>query len=100
MKRSFRFGPAVLAAIVLPLAQASAFAQCAMCRAALLGSREGAALIAGLRQGIVLLLAIPLIITALVLIRIKRAARQGDEFTTDEHIPNGASYFPERLGSD
>jgi hypothetical protein len=50
-----------------------ALAQCAMCRASLLNSEGGAELIAGLRQGVVLLLAAPLVIAAVVLIGLRRA---------------------------
>jgi hypothetical protein len=68
-----------LGVLLVPLAllpfTAPAWAQCAMCRASLLHSQGGAELIEGLRQGIVLLLAIPLVIAASVLIRLKRAAR-------------------------
>jgi hypothetical protein len=70
-----RFLGATLAAVAQPFFALSAFAQCSMCRASLLNSQGGADLIEGLRQGIILLLAIPLLIAATVLIRWKRARR-------------------------
>ena len=66
----------VLAALVFPLSATSVFAQCAMCRASLLHSQGVAELLAGLRQGIVLLLAMPLVIAAMVVLRLRRAARE------------------------
>ena len=96
---------AVLAVSVFVAAgAASAFAQCAMCRAALLNSRGGAELIEGLRQGIVLLLAIPLLITATVLIRLKRAARVSkgvsEEGAAVQRVHAGESLLPGHAASD
>ena len=82
----------LLAALALPLSTMSALAQCAMCRASLLHSQGAVELIEGLRQGIVLLLAIPLIIAAIVLIRLKRAARASNESATQQRMRNGESY--------
>jgi hypothetical protein len=75
MTPACRFRVVLFTAFALLFSTTPAFAQCAMCRASLLHSQGGAELIEGLRQGIVLLLAIPLIIAASVLIRLKRAAR-------------------------
>ena len=88
MTQAFRFLLAMLGAIGLPI---SAAAQCAMCRASLLNSQGGAELIEGLRQGIVLLLAIPLLITATVLIRLQRAAKVSEEAATGQRVQDGKS---------
>lgn len=72
MTRYRRFSFWVAAAIAWSQS-AVAFAQCAMCRASLLHSQGGAELIAGLRQGVLLLLAVPLVISAIVLLGIYRA---------------------------
>jgi hypothetical protein len=84
MTQALRFMAVLLAAFALLFSAASALAQCAMCRASLLHSQGGAELIEGLRQGIVLLLAIPLIIAASVLIRLQRAARASGEPATQQ----------------
>jgi hypothetical protein len=89
MTQPFRFLLATLGAVVLPVSVA---AQCAMCRASLLNSQGGAELIEGLRQGIFLLLAIPLAITAAVLIRLKQAARMRDAFPPQPRTRDGESY--------
>ena len=84
MTQARRFLVVLLAALALPISTTPAFAQCAMCRASLLHSQGGAELIEGLRQGIVLLLAIPLIIVAIVLIRLRRAAQANAELATEQ----------------
>jgi hypothetical protein len=100
MFRTGRFLRATFAALVVPVSAASAFGQCAMCRAALLNSRDGAALIEGLRQGIVLLLAIPLLITAAVLIRLRRAARVRAEDATAQTVPDGEALWSGHAAGD
>jgi hypothetical protein len=67
---------ALAAAAVLVVAAASADAQCAMCRAALESSAEGRALIAKLNVGILLLLAAPFGIAALVALAMARSQRR------------------------
>ena len=74
MTQARRFLVPLLAALAPPLFPLSAWAQCAMCRASLLNSQGGGELLEGLRQGVIFLLAIPLIIAAMVLIRLQRAS--------------------------
>jgi hypothetical protein len=71
----------VCAAIVVLLSADAAFAQCAMCRRAL-ESPEGRQMIAAFRSGILILLAAPLSVFAIVArlaIRMNRARSQSDE---------------------
>lgn len=91
MPRTGQFLRAALAVLGVPVSAASAFAQCAMCRTALLNSPGAANLIEGLRQGIVLLLAIPLLITATVLIRLKRAAQLSADAAPGPNVHDGES---------
>jgi hypothetical protein len=88
MTQTSRFLLAMLGAIGLPIAAA---AQCAMCRASLLNSQGGTELIEGLRQGIFLLLAIPLLITATALIRLKQLARVNEEAANGPRVQDGKS---------
>jgi len=97
MTQTLRFLLAMCGIVVLPI---SAAAQCAMCRAALLNSQGGAELIAGLRQGIFLLLAIPLLITATVLIRLKRASRVSAEAAAGQRVQAAESLLSEHAASD
>jgi len=89
MTQARRFTVVLLTALGLLFSTTSVFAQCAMCRASLLHSQGGTELIEGLRQGIVLLLAIPLIIAASILIRLQRAARARAEPATQQRMHNG-----------
>jgi hypothetical protein len=73
-----RFLTPLIGAMATLFCSASALAQCAMCRASLANSRGDSELIEGLRQGSVLLLAVPLAIAATLLLRLKRAANQGN----------------------
>ena len=91
MTQACRLPLAMLAALALPISTMSAFAQCAMCRASLLHSQGGTELMEGLRQGVVVLLAMPLIIAALVLIRLQRAAKASAEPATQQRMHNGES---------
>jgi hypothetical protein len=103
MTRPHRFSSVLLAALAAPLFATLTHAQCAMCRASLLNSQGGAELIEGLRQGIILLLAIPLIIAASVLIRLKRAARVSDGSATQQKMQDGESDWqgvPYKFGED
>ncbi|MCG3146840.1 MAG: Protoheme IX farnesyltransferase [Verrucomicrobiae bacterium] len=56
---------------------AAAFAQCAMCKEALVRSEEGRRLVAGLNNGILFLLAVPFVIVGLVGLKFFRAYRPG-----------------------
>jgi protoheme IX farnesyltransferase len=58
-------------------AGAAAFAQCAMCKEALVRSEEGQRLIAGMNNGILFLLAVPFVIVSFVAIKFFRAYRPG-----------------------
>lgn len=58
-------------------AGATGFAQCAMCKQALLHSEEGQRLIAGMNAGILFLLAMPFAIVGLVALRIYQARQPG-----------------------
>jgi protoheme IX farnesyltransferase len=53
------------------------FAQCAMCKEALVRSEEGRRLVAGLNNGILFLLAVPFLIVGTVLVKFFRAYRPG-----------------------
>lgn len=53
------------------------FAQCAMCKEALVRSEEGRRLIAGMNNGILFLVAIPFLIVGTVLVKFFRAYRPG-----------------------
>jgi hypothetical protein len=71
----------VLTAVVALLASVEASAQCAMCRRAL-DSPEGRQMIAAFQSGILILLAAPVAVFAVVArmaIRMNRARRQSDE---------------------
>ena len=70
-----------LAVAAVLLSADAAFAQCAMCRRAL-ASPEGQQMIAAFRSGILILLAAPLAVFAVVArlaIRMDRVRRQSDE---------------------
>jgi hypothetical protein len=71
--RPYVFGATMLGLVWHPQA---AVAQCAMCRAALLNSPDTQQLIVGLRQGVAVLLAVPLIISVIVLRRLRRPQRK------------------------
>jgi len=77
---------------VLFLKATPGFALCAMCQATLANSPGAAALIEGLRQGIFLLLVIPLLIVAAVWMRLKRAPDSRSHKTSQHSIQDGEAY--------
>ena len=84
MGRGDRLGRAalvVLVMVVIALAASDASAQCAMCRRAL-ESPEGRQMVAAFRSGILILLAAPIAVFAVVArlaIRMERSRRQASE---------------------
>ena len=93
-----RAGIRYLLNLAIAAASASvASAQCSMCRATLLTSKEGQALIGGLRQGTVLLLAVPFVIVTWIAMRVRRAvqasAQELPEQPTDDQAISGEKVF-------
>ena len=91
MKIRAGFRAALTAALLLFPARPG-FALCAMCQATLANSPGAAALIEGLRQGIFLLLVIPLLIVAAVWMRLKRAPDSHDHAAAQQSIQDGEAY--------
>ena len=89
IKTGFRMA---LTATVLFFTEIPGFALCAMCQATLAGSPDAAALIEGLRQGIFLLLAIPLLIAAAFWMRLKREPDSHEPAEAQQSIQDGEAY--------
>jgi hypothetical protein len=74
-----RAGTWLLGLLAAPglLSNATPAIACAMCRATLLNEQGGGDLLGGLRQGVLLLLAVPLLIVGTMILHWKRAAKAG-----------------------